>query len=77
MGKQAARPFDNDTLFAFVIDANERHKEWPTVRDVATHFGVTQSRVTEEIAAFDTDEGRGVDLISGDRVEAWDDGDET
>lgn len=77
MGKQAARPFNDDTLFAFVIDANERNKDWPTVGDVARYFSVTQSQVTEAISLFDTDEGRGVDVIRGDKVEAWDDGGES
>lgn len=76
MGKQAARPLDDNTLFAFVVDANERTHDWPTVQHVAQHFGVTPARVADAIRDFDTDEGRGVDLIAGDKVEAWDDGDE-
>lgn len=90
--RKRTEPLDDESLFAFVIDYQEKSQDWPTVRTIAEHFRVTQARVEEAVSAFDGDDGRGVDLIvayrtmgsgvaeikgSGNyKVEAWDDGDE-
>jgi hypothetical protein len=89
--RKGTEPLDDDSLFAFVVDYQERSQDWPTLRVVAEHFSVTQGFAEEAIEAFDSSGRRGLDLIVAYRlgsgvaeikgrgnykVEAWDDGDE-
>lgn len=89
--RKRREPLDDDTLFAFVTNYQERNKDWPTLRVCADHFSTTLTAIENAVSMFEINEGRGVDLIVGYRagsgiaeikergaykVEAWDDGDE-
>lgn len=88
VARKRREPLEDDTLFAFLIDYEERKKDWPTLRECADHFGTTLRAIENAVSLFQDDD-RGVDLIVGYRVgngyteitnradykvEAWDDG---
>lgn len=61
-------PLEDDTLFAFLIDYQERHKDWPTLRACADKFGTTLTAIENAVTCFNQTEKRGVDMIVAYRV---------